>query len=122
MGLDVSVGALSNWKQMDPDAVAERRAHLRVIDESLSLAGYASHGEPDDLPDLTWRIDIQGFPYGCLGLLRRLYALNVEGRIQMKPSGKEVDDVVGDLAVRRITSNKHHLLLHSDVDGYYVPI
>jgi len=122
MGLCVSVGILAGLMDVDPEGVELVREELAMVNEILRKHGLPDHEEPTSLPKLNDRSGLSGFPYSALHCLRRFYARRIDNPDQIPPPLMEGEKPAYDPVVGRITSPRHHLLWHSDCEGYYVPI
>ena len=122
MGLSITVGILAELLEDDPEAAEEIQGHLATINELLRSSGLPEHNEPTVLPLLESRSDVEGFPYSCIHHLRRFYAHCVAcpGTIP-GPFGAD-EPPHEDAVLTRISGPGHHLLWHSDCEGYYVPV
>ena len=122
MGLAITVGILAELVEEDPEAADEIREHLAAINELLRSSGLPEHREPTVLPPLESRNDVEGFPYSCLHHLRRFYAhcMAFPGVVPGPFDADEPPDK--DVILIRINGPEHHLLWHSDCEGYYVPV
>lgn len=143
MGLDVVAGILSELRAADEtEALEEMRKDFDLVNEALRRNGLPEHREPTDLPSheiFSARIGT----YGCLHALRRLGAYLWAGRSLPEPADLEMpcaqDPILQQLyrngdfdnrpLFRRLFSKPsfpgprfEHLILHSDAEGYYVPI
>ena len=74
MGLAISVGALAELQQEDPQGAQQLIASLETANALLKQAGLPQHAEPAALPELQSRALIDSFPYSFLHYLRRAYA------------------------------------------------
>ncbi len=127
MGLVLEVGILADLKSRDLDGYEHHQRQLSQVQECLRRSALTSHTEPEDIGVSTWDLG----SYWPLHCLRRLGAwLNIEGRLP--PPGDE--DSSEDSVVERYYNFERgsqdgrplptfdHLILHSDVEGYYVPV
>lgn len=138
MGLCITVGILADLRENDPEGAELVRSEFDIINEILCQHGLPNHKEPTSLPMLRDRSGVTGFPYSFLHYLRRFYARWVAEtaqpfvrRLYAKWLGQPVqtplpvgdgEDPANDHVLQRIASPRHHLLWHSDCEGYYVPI
>lgn len=147
MGLSVRVGVLSDVAEHDPEFLPEVAGEFLAINDGLATKGLPAHDEPADCA--VWSAHFLG--YSGLHALREaagfVYAgLEIPRNILL--DGKDTtlsDDLVktflehvsgkGDFtlvgrALRSIFKTKEkpklppfiHLIVHSDCDGYYVPV
>lgn len=123
MGLEISVGALADLKQDDPQGAQWLSSAFGVANALLQKAGLPEHTEPSALPELRSRAVMGSFPYGFLHYLRRAYAhAALDGQWRATPvvDGEEpAQDPVLDEAQDMFDS---HLICHSDCEGFYFPI
>ena len=123
MGLAITVGALAELQQEDPQGAQDLIASLEAANALLKQAGLPQHAEPATLPELQSRALIDSFPYSFLHYLRRAYAhaaLDAQWRATPLPDGEEPgEDPVLDEAQDTFDS---HLICHSDCEGFYFPL
>ncbi|MGK5025989.1 hypothetical protein [Janthinobacterium sp. RB2R34] len=123
MGLAISVGALAELQQEDPEGAQDLLASLETANALLKQAGLPQHAEPVALPQLQSRALIDSFPYSFIHYLRRAYAhaaLDAQWRAMPLPDGEEpAEDPVLDEAQDTFDS---HLICHSDCEGFYFPL
>src|SRR6185436_19316853 len=97
------------------------RDEFRRMNQALRKAHLPSHTEPEVLPPLDDRTTILSFPYDCLHRLRRVYAHVVGSGVLPQPLAND-EQASEDKEVDRVGSPRHHLLWHSDCEGYYLPV
>lgn len=147
MGLSVLVGALADQKAHDPEGMKELLGDFMAIDEALQAKGLSGFEEPSNCA--VWDASMIG--YSGLHALREVAALIWQGRPIPRDilldgsqvdasdalvttflehlSGKGQFTLVGQV-FRKIFKAKEkpklppfvHLSVHSDCDGYYVPV
>jgi hypothetical protein len=138
MGLCVTVGILADLLETDPESAELVRADFDIINTILRQHGLPDHQEPTTLPMLQDRSGVTGFPYSFLHYLRRFYARWLDQRqqpfvrrfyarwisksAQVPPPVHEGEKPALDPVLEKVASPRHHLLWHSDCEGYYVPI
>jgi hypothetical protein len=125
MGLAVVVGPLAEVLAEDAEDIecAERiRFDFAAINNALRKSGLPAHNEPETLPEFASRAPIISFPYSCLHYLRRAYAYRIQDPDSPLPEPADGEDPSEDPIIERMSTPKHHLLWHSDAEGYYVPI
>lgn len=122
MGLAIVVGSLAEVLADDPDFVEEIQQDFETINSLLRANSLPDHREPDSMPDLDSRAPEDSFPYSFLHYLRRVYAHAVEKPGVAPPALREGEDAADDPVIDRVSSPAHHLLWHSDAEGYYLPI
>lgn len=122
MGLSITVGILADLAENDPESVEEFEQDFEIINDVLRRHGLAGHQEPTTLPMLDDRSGVTGLPYSFLHRLRRYYAHRIASPDEIPPpvaAGEKPDHAP---VLEKIGSPEHHLLWHSDCEGYYVPI
>ena len=123
MGLAISVGALADLQQEDPEGAQWVQDAMGEANVLLQQAGLPLHTEPAALPERNSRAMLDSFPYSFLHYLRRAYAhaaLDGQWRATPLPEGEEPgEDPVLDDAMTMFDS---HLICHSDCEGFYFPI
>jgi hypothetical protein len=120
MSLFIGLGVLADRLAHDAEGVAPLRAELARINELLLGRGLGTFAEPEVLPPLSRRAPAS-LPLDHLPLLQRAYAYVLLGE-ELRPASEadpEVDESVREDANMDYRS---HLLLHSSVEGYYVPV
>lgn len=122
MGLGITVGILVDLLENDLETVEDLRDEFNAINVQLRKAGLPEHHEPEALPPLDARTDIGSFPYSSLHALRRVYAYNLAYPGKPVPPLPEGSRVSQDPLIEHMSSPIHHLLWHSDCEGYYIPI
>mgnify|MGYP001617252474 FL=1 len=123
MGLAITVGALADLHEEDPEGAQWLADSLAQANALLQKAGLPQHGEPLVLPQLQSRAALDSFPYSYLHYLRRAYAHAVQdGQWQATPLAEgenPSEDPVLEAAQDDLDS---HLLCHSDCEGFYFPL
>jgi hypothetical protein len=122
MGVCIGVGILADLAENDLESVDEERAHFDVINDVLRRHGLPEHHEPTSFPEPLRQYGPGGFPYSFLHYLRRFYARWIARRGLVPPPVREGERPADDPILEEVASPKHHLLWHSDCEGYYVPI
>jgi hypothetical protein len=138
MGLSVSVGILADLLENDSESAELVRRDFGIINEILRQHGLPKHEEPTSVPMLLDRSGVTSFPYSFLQYLRRFYARWLDQRQQpllrslyakwigqsdqIPPPLVEGEKPAHDPILEKFASPRHHLLWHSDCEGYYVPI
>lgn len=145
MGLGVTVGLLSELVQHDPDRADDLRHRFGAIAKVMADAGLTPHQEPEACE--VWRAD--GYGYTGLHALREVAGLVWQGLPiptdhiltgEDTPNAEALFDVAAAACAperreglfSRLLGKKRaprpelpafaHLLLHSDADGFYVPV
>ncbi|WP_252867196.1 hypothetical protein [Janthinobacterium lividum] len=123
MGLAISVGALADLQEEDPEGAQWLVTALEEANLLLQKAGLPQHSEPATLPQLDSRVMLDSFPYSFLHTLRRAYAharLDAQWRATPLADGEDAtEDPVLDAAQDDFDS---HLICHSDCEGFYFPL
>jgi hypothetical protein len=137
VGLNVIVGARL---EDDPELLENLRADFAAVNEALREAGLPEHHEPESAD---WTpVDYDMIGYSGLHYLRRI-AAHLDNGGPLPPPGTE-ESVDGDSVLERyydrawggstvrgflratFARNKSgrfdHLMLHSDAEGFYIPI
>src|SRR3970040_125744 len=137
MGLALSVGLLSDLKKNDPEGSATFSSYFGEVNKLLTANNLPSHVEPDGVAP--W--DAEMFGYSGLHYLRRLAAY-VDSGLELPPPGNadSSDDerlaayfghVTGEQPgmfksllrkVPRFRREFDHLIVHSDAEGFYLPL
>jgi hypothetical protein len=137
VGLALSVGLLGDLKQYDIDGSAAFTAHFDDVNKLLFENGLPPHREPIDI--VPWNAEM--FGYSGLYCLRRVAAY-VDLGLELPPPGDPgsanddqlqayFDDVTGvqrgilrGLFRKRLRFRREfdHLIVHSDAEGFYLPI
>jgi hypothetical protein len=133
MGLTVSVGLGTVLREEGDDEFLERlERHLEVINELLESFGLPPHREPPDL-DAGQTLSLAMYGYSGLHYLRRL-AAHLALEEELPPPGDEEaaqDPVLQEYYQffdESFAEGKaagipfQHLIIHSDADGYYLPV
>ncbi|TMQ11878.1 MAG: hypothetical protein E6J90_33360 [Deltaproteobacteria bacterium] len=123
MGLSLGVGVLAELTRRDPDGTAWLKRQVAIIQRLLAAHGLPPFEEPEApvVPDAE-RPRFGSFPYAYLHCLRRFAArCKVDGQ-PPPPLGPE-EHPERDRAIERAASLfDFHLLVHSDSEGFYVPV
>ncbi len=137
MGLALEVGMLADLRENDSEGYENYLNQFNVLNEYLANVGLPAHREPE-ICDV-WSCDMYG--YSGLHYLRRIAAhLDLTGKLPPPGDKESSHDITlqnyykkaenkksGFLAKLLPTSSKYrfsfnHLILHSDSDGFYLPI
>lgn len=143
MGLAVEVGILSDLLQHDIEGAKSVAEHFAEINDVLTASGLNAHTEPTDC--VVWSAD--GFGYSGLHSLREVAGHVWKGKPIPQDTvftGQETpnsDDLFNEGLPFVLEENKQpwftrllrrggrkapppfsHLVIHSDAQGYYVPI
>jgi hypothetical protein len=123
MSLAVDTFFLAYLVADDPESAEDLRGDFAALSEALGGAGHRAYTEPESRPpEAVAREHIGSFPYSWLHHLRRAYAHTVlDARRPLAPLD-DGGDATADPAIEQVSSPRHHLLYHSDCEGYYVPI
>ncbi len=137
MGLALSVGILADLRENDEDGYEYFKSQLEALNRYLQRTNIREHMEPEDCE--VWSADM--FGYSGLHYLRRIAAhLDLTGRLP-SPGGDDsskdpilekyyqaADGVRASFISRLLGKQKDfkrsfdHLILHSDAEGFYLPI
>lgn len=133
MGLAVGVGVLKDLKEND---LEWWRDELREISALITQRGLGIYVEPEDGPWET--VDFEMIGYSGLHYLRRIAAHLAFGYPLPSPlaAGEDpLDDSLVDRYYRHSTNRRpsmfsrrkivrpfDHLMIHSDSEGYYIPV
>jgi hypothetical protein len=140
MGLSVSVGMLVDVKKYDEEGYGYYLEQFRQVNKVLKKAGVGEHFEPEDIAYRdTFSCDMWG--YSGLHYLRRIAASLALGKGLPEPGTKDTykdetvdryyekaaDSSVGFFeaffsAKVRSDLDYQHLIMHSDCEGYYIPL
>ena len=122
MGLNITVGILADLAENDPEAIEELMPDFEIIIRLLRLNNLPEHREPTQLPMLNDRSGASSFPYSFLHRLRRFYAKLIARPVELPEPLTENESPAHDPILDEVGSAKHHLLWHSDCEGYYIPV
>ena len=123
MGLALQVGLLADLVENDPEGAEFLSRDLEQLNAALLEQGLPSHSEPRDLAPFTDRSKIIGYPYSFLHRLRRVYAHVIrEPGWEATPAAEDYSAEADTLVADESLEFRSHLLVHSDCDGFYVPI
>ena len=132
MGLALCVGVPSEIRESDPEYVAYFEQQVEAINGVLESFGLPAHREPFDLGDeRTFECEMYG--YSGLHYLRRVAAHLALGKDLPPPGDTEAakDPVlhdyykIFDASFAQGKSSEmpfQHLIVHSDAEGYYLPV
>jgi hypothetical protein len=123
MGLSLGVGVLADLTRREPEGAAWLRRQLAIIQRLLAQHGLPAFDEPEAaVVPAAEQPRFASFPYAYLHCLRRFAArCKVDGEAP-PPLGPE-EHPERDRAIERAASMfDFHLLVHSDAEGFYVPI
>jgi hypothetical protein len=126
MGMGLSVGCLADLKDMDEEAYAVFSDAFRDLDAILRSHGLDGHVEPDELEE---RFSCDMLGYSGIHYLRRIAANRALGRPTPSPGSPEIfRDTPPEFEeyADRFRSGENlpyqHLIIHSDAEGFYIPI
>lgn len=125
MGLDLEVGILADFKEADAEGFAYFKEQFGILNQFLSDAGLGTHVEPEELDEV---FSCRMYGYSGLHYLRRIAAhLALGGPIPPPGDDEAATDPVldRDYFDSFITAEHpkyQHLIVHSDTEGFYVPI
>ena len=136
MGLAIEVGYLADMKENDAEGEEHFRDDLNRLNRFLTSRGLPAHAEPEACP--VYSCEMYG--YSGLHYLRRIAAhLDLRGALPTPGDQDASEDSVlleyfklaerpqqGFLGriLRRLAKPRtfDHLILHSDAEGYYLPL
>jgi len=125
MGLGLEVGILADLKEVNAEGFAYFKRQFGILNQVLSDAGLGTHVEPEEL-DGVFSCAMHG--YSGLHYLRRIGAHLALGRPVPPPGDKEAahDPILERDYWNGFVAGDHlkyqHLIIHSDAEGFYVPI
>ncbi len=125
MGLGLEVGILADLKEADEEGFAHYKEQFGILNQVLSNAGLGPHVEPEELDEV---FSCSMYGYGGLHYLRRFGAYLALGRPAPPPGDKEAanDPVLYRDYWHRFSTGERlkyqHLIIHSDAEGFYVPL
>lgn len=121
MGLSITSGILADFSENEPEGYEAYKIEFEQLNKLLELNGYKPHIEPSKLG--VDSIHVGGFPYSFLHYLRRFFAyyMNDEDWV-VKPFDTELDPANDPIVEEESSMFYSHLLVHSDCEGYYIPI
>lgn len=125
MGLDLEVGILADLKDADEEGYGHYVDEFASLNNVLRSEGLDEHVEPDELDEM--------FSCGMLGYagihyLRRIAVHLALGRPTPAPGNEETicDNALSNEYFDSFNAGKdmkyQHLIVHSDAEGFYVPI
>ncbi len=121
MGLDINVGVFIGKADCsdEEESRAEYQADFDKINSLLKQQGLPIHKEPT-LKEGWW----EGMRYSTIHYLRRVYAYGRAFPDRSPPpySESQKSKTRDRKVLRQVESVSHHLVMHSDYDGYYVPV
>jgi hypothetical protein len=148
MGLCIEVGMLADLLENDPEGADDLIRQFQLVNEALIDNDHAEFIEPENVPPAK-RCSFEMHGYSGLHYLRRI-AAHLDLRGELPPPGTEAsaEDPMLEryftvakhanapkpgFAARMLTNQEppasanqkltfNHLILHSDAEGYYVPV
>jgi len=125
MGLGLEVGILADLKDADEEGYAAYVDAFEKLTIVLRSAGLEEHVEPDDMDDIFFcdMLSTSGIHY-----LRRIAAHLALGRPTPAPGNRETyrNAALNQEYYDSFDAGKdmkyQHLMVHSDAEGFYVPI
>lgn len=123
MGLGVEVGIMADLLENDDESFEYYEEQFAAINELLEERGLPQHSEPSRVSDV---VSYDMWAYSGLEYLRR-FAAHLDDSGKVPSPGDEsaaVDPILQKYhqADEPIKCRFQHLLQHSDIDGYYLPI
>lgn len=121
MGSAISIGLFADVDG-DDEALEWRRESLDAINRALAAASLPTHEEPATVNDDS-RAECPSFPYTILHYLRRVAAKRrLDPSFVARPLAEGVDPTDDPAIEDAGATFDFHLLVHSDCEGYYVPV
>lgn len=142
MGLCLSVGFMAELKENDPEGYEDFKATLDRVSQALVAEGLPPHHEPETVGPSD-AISFDMFGYSGLHYLRRIAAHLTYSEKLPSPGNKHAsedelqkkyyDEACGPSGVKGLLSlfkksrekrtlDFNHLMLHSDCEGFYLPV
>jgi hypothetical protein len=137
MGLALEVGILADLRENDSEGYEHYLNQFNVLNKYLKRIGLPTHHEPDDWE--VWSCDLYG--YSGLHYLRRIAAhIDLQGSLPLPGNNDWSKDVTLQNYYKKFDSKDtsffarlmpasskfqfgfNHLILHSDAEGFYLPI
>lgn len=125
MGLSVATGGLAYSMENggDPEDLDWHGQQLTALGELLAEEGLPAHEEPTVQGAAVSRARTSGVPYSFLHYLRRAYARAYEYPDQPLTPVADGEQASDDPVIEEVGCTFDcHLIVHSDCEGYYVPI
>ena len=123
MGLDIEVGMLADMAENDEEGREYIETQFAQINTFLATCDLPAHNEPEKVPDV---LSYGMWGYSGIHYLRRIAAHIAETGILPGPGDDDsADDPILEKYYADQGSNPtrfRHLILHSDAEGYYLPI
>ncbi len=123
MGLGVEVGIMADLLENDDESFEHYEEQFAAMNELLAERDLPQHNEPSQVDEVV-SYDMWG--YSGLQYLRRFAAHIADGGKVPSPGDEQasVDPILQKYfqANEPIKCRFQHLLQHSDIDGYYLPI
>src|SRR5262249_15383958 len=122
LGLDLTVGVLADPNEAENYALY--KAQFEIINKVLRTEGLSEHVEPEELADI-FTCDMS---YTAVHCLRRVAAYLALGKPIPPPGGGDApeDPILGldywDQLRKDQRLKYQHLIVHSDAEGFYVPV
>ena len=122
MGLDLKVGVLADPNEADNYALY--KAQFEILNKVLRAEGLSEHVEPEELDDI-FTCDMSHTAVHCL---RRVAAYLALGKPIPPPGAGDApeDPILGldywDQLRKDERLKYQHLIVHSDAEGFYVPV
>jgi len=125
MGLALEVGILADLKDADEEGYASYVEEFEKLRTVFRSEGLEEHIEPDEVDDI-FSCDMLG--YSGIHYLRRIAAHRALGRPTPAPGSEETykNVALNEKYYESFDAGKdmkyQHLMVHSDAEGFYVPI
>jgi hypothetical protein len=125
MGLALEVGILADLKDADEEGYASYLDEFETLNKVLHSAGLGEHVEPDELDEI---FSCDMLSYSGIHYLRRIAVHLALGKPTPAPGNGETyrNIALANEYFDGFTAGKNmkyqHLIVHSDAEGFYVPV
>lgn len=123
MGLGVEVGIMADLLENDDESFEYYEEQFAAINELLDERGLPQHSEPSQVSEV---VSYDMWAYSGLQYLRRFAAHIADSGTIPSPGDEKasIDPILQKYiqADEPVKCRFQHLLQHSDIDGYYIPI
>jgi len=123
VGLAISIGALADLLEHDPEGAEWFEEDLAAANRVLVSNGLPPHVEPRELPPPRRRASLLSMPYSFIHHLRRAHAHRAaQATWVAAPLADGVDPTTDSTLQAQLELLESHLICHSDAEGFYLPI
>lgn len=125
MGLGLEVGILADLKEADDEGFAYCLEQFEIVSKVLRAEGLEEHIEPQELDGV---FSCGMFGYAGLHYLRRVAIHMALGKATPPPGTRDahmepaLNQEYWDRFQRGEVLKYQHLIIHSDAEGFYVPV